>query len=347
VVDSDGVHPTRLAMSYLKQWNPVSWSDPSFKLSKALAYHDAAYHENLRQELGAIGTKGGDLARAVVHVAFAAHEFVHKFTAHVVFRAAFEQFKAEGADEIEAAQRADAVVERNFPNGDIAEKPPILRTKYGVAAAVMFYGYASKIHNVRLRAIDDWVRGACSRPGQRAHSLLYVDGELQACGWRSAPSRRSAATWPGAGPPATTMLRTGPAKRWCSRRSTTSRLSGQPAKKLLTGHKVNIASVPAVDLLESNMNKLGAAYEKAKKGGKHDESKALAIAEAFVEAMGPTLGPKKAFGYMQAVATKKERPRNPFDVGAGLIYGKAKNPKKDSRNPLTDLGDLVDGRRRR
>ncbi len=106
---------------------------------------------------------------------------------------------------------------------------------------------------------------------------------------------------------------------------------GPATSRALTGHKPNIASAPMLSFLEQSLEKVGEALHEAK-GNKTAEEKAWLAAQVFLTSLGPGNAVKRA------IASKDDRPRNPADVAAGLLYGPKKNR---SISPLTQLGDLI------
>jgi GGDEF domain-containing protein len=339
LADSEAVLPQHITGAYLKVMNPANWNSiPEFALSKELAYREAMHKENLRSELGRMAPRQGTVARVTTEVAFKANEWMDHFTSRVTFKAAFDQATADGMSPEDAAARADDVVRRALPSGDIAEKPPLLRTKNGLAAAVMFYGYASKMHNLRARSFDAAWRSWNSeeaQPKDKAAAIATVAAKWIALGAVSTVGAYFAGrAWKKNEDPV----------EWAGTEILLSPLDdvaivGPAAKKAVTGHKVNIASAPGLALTEQTFQRLGdLIYKPSKAKG---EEKVWNSVEALLSAFGPVGQVHRSVGYVRKVETGEVRPRGPADVAGGLIYGTSKNP---SANPLTDLQTVVSGR---
>jgi GGDEF domain-containing protein len=322
MADSESISPRFITKGYLGVMNPANWSDPLYAKSKELANHDARLNDNLRGELDRIGGgEQGAMMRAIMTVSFKAHELVHHFTARVCFRAAYDQAIADGATEEEAVQRGDDVVRRALPSGDIAEKPPLLRQKNGIAAAVLFYGYASKMHNLRARAFDAALRtwqDPDSVPTDKATAIATVAAKWLAIGAVSSIG----AYFAGRG-----WKKDENAAEWLGEEIALSPLDdiaivGPAIKKVATGHKANVASVPELALLEQSLERIATLVQKAQHGGRtSDADKVWNAIEVLMIAMGPAGQAQRTIGYARKVQKREEHPRGPFDVAAGALLG--------------------------
>jgi hypothetical protein len=138
-----GVGLPQVAASYVKVLTPFSGvRERAMSLSPELQYRAASFHDNLRKEFQRIGPQGGGVRQAINETLFGLHELLDSFTTKVTWDAGFNTALSKGLDQENAIRHADDAVRRAFPSHDIAEKPAILRSKTGVASALMFYGYA-------------------------------------------------------------------------------------------------------------------------------------------------------------------------------------------------------------
>jgi hypothetical protein len=306
---------------------------PELKLSKELAYRDAALKTNLREQLGKMGPSGRGVGRAVSEVAFALYEMSDHYTSRVTWKAAFDAALSDGLVEADAAKRADDVVRRAYASHDIAEKPPIMRSKRGAAAAVMFYGFANRLYNSLRRTVTDTatVLGDDEAGGgDKVAAVSRLAAKLMLLGLTGAAFSYIA----GRGP-----KKDEDAQKWLAWKVAlepfnTVPFLGSALDGLARGKEVSIRTAPELSMLQDALNNVGALAE-AKK-----TDKAIAAAEAL---MGLTVGApvgqlQRTGGYVQQFASGEARPRNPLDVAGGLVYGQKKN---QGRNPISDLADLV------
>lgn len=354
MADSEAVLPNYIAHSYLKVMNPASWrGTPEFALSKELEYRRATHDDNLRNELNRMGKVTGLMQRAT-EVGFALHKWVDMFTTRVAFKAAYDQAIANGATQEQAVQRADDVVRRSFPSGDIAEKPPILRTRQGWAAVVTFYGYAAKMHNLRSREFDRLYRSWNAdktldldqeAPDQavRARAVAETAAKMIGLGLVSAMG----AYFAGRGPTQKEDDEKGLAKsraEWLATETLLSPMDDAPPlvgpalKAALLGHKTDIATAPELSVLDSQFKRLGDLIHGKKQ---EDEGEAWNLAAMLIGALGPLGQAQRTVPYLKDAATGKQRPRGPLDAAAGVLYG---DKKTAGANPLTDAQSLFSGR---
>lgn len=352
--DLHGVPLDNITTAYLKVNNPLSWgSFEPFKQSEELEYRRVRHDDNLKEQLAKMGKVQG-LTEWVMHTGFALQKWMDMYTSRVTFRAAYDDAIANGATPEQAVQRGDEVVRRTLPSGDIAEKPPLLRTKSGWAAAVMFYGYAAKLHNIRSRAFDRLYRAwnADSLPdldptapdqGSRTAVIAEVAAKMMGLGMIGAAGQYIA----GRGPTQKEDNEKGMAAsraEWLSTEVLMSPMDDAPpligpaVKAALLGHKVSIQSTPELTLLDHQLNRLGDALHGKSKA---DEAGAWGKAEALIGLLGPVGQAHRTVPFLQHAASGQTRVRGPFDFGAGVIYGDAKNR---GANPLTDLQSLISGR---
>lgn len=338
LADSEGVRPQHIIGGYLKVMNPANWNAmPEFGLSKEIAYRDTMHEENLRTELAKISPKQeGAMRRIITSVAFKGSAWMDHFTSRVIFKAAYDQGIADGLNEQDAAKRGDDVVRRSLPAGDIAEKPPILRTKQGLASAVMFYGYASKMYNLRARAFDaawrSW-NSETEQPADKAMAIATVAAKFMAVGAVSALGSYFAGRgWKKDEDPVA----------WTGSEVALSPLDDIPlvgpmVKKALTGHKVNVAAAPTMALVGEWLEKVGDMAQHHT-GSQRESDQIWGWVQGVLSAFGPAGQVGRTVGYLKKVDSGESRPRGPLDVAGGLIYGEGKNP---SVNPLTDLQGAV------
>lgn len=345
LADSEFVAPHHIMGAYLKVVNPLNWKAdalPEFKDSVELANIEARLHDNMREELGRIGPdSASEFSRIVTMVSFKAHELVHHFSSRVVFKAGYDQATANGGNHLEAVQRGDDLVRRHLPSGDLAEKPPILRSKQGWAQAVMFYGYASKMHNLRARAFDDLVRtwqspnadvsttalkiatvaGKWLALGAVASMGAYLSGR----GWaRKDDDAKGAGEWA--------------AEELAFSAADDIPIIGPATKKLATGHQINIGSAPELAFLETMFTKLQRGIAKAKQSGhKRDSDAVWAGVEALMAAMGPSGFVEREFRDINMQRKGEFRPKGPVGQIEGAFYGPPKTDGTSSVNPLSHL----------
>lgn len=300
--------------------NFISPAD-GIQLSPEMQYRDAQFTANLRKAMVEMGPNGGKLSESLNGIIFKAHEWLEHFTTTVAYRAAYEHAVSSGKTAEEAVQLADDQVRRNFPSPDIADRPRILRSKSGLAAAVMFYGYANKLYNQLSRA-------GHQSAAKLATSALYMG--LVGAG---------ASYLAGRGPDQDEDR-----KAWLARKVLLDPLNtipflGGAAEALAKGEKVDVRTVPELAFAQDTLNRMRTALKHAEEntGGEWND-KLLAIMQTLVGGLGPVHQAKRTFGYARQLGTGEAQPRGPFDVGSGFIYGKrAQQPA----NPLTDLQDAT------
>jgi hypothetical protein len=353
-VDTEGVPLHHIAAAYLKVTNPGSWGDfQPFLKSKELEYRHVKHEENLRQELGRMGNSEGRLEKAA-RVGYKLQSWMDAYVSRITFRAAYDDAKARGLGGDAAVQRADDVVRRIMPSGNIAEKPPILRTKQGWASCILFYGYASKIHNVRSRAFDRLYRAwnaeklpelDASAPdqGSRAGAVTEVAAKMIGLGLISALGGYVA----GRGPTKQEDEEKGTAASRAEWLATEVMLSpmddgppviGPAIKATLLGHKTNIGSAPELMLLDHQLQKLGNLVHGKKK---EDDDATWDMVANMVGMLGPLGQAQRSIPYLGRAADGREQVRGPLDLGAGFIYG---SKKHQGANPLTDIQTAISGR---
>lgn len=340
MADSEAVAPHYIGRAYVSVMNPANWGSPDYALSKELANHEAQLDDNLRNEIAKIGPGGvGPITQAISSVAFYAHGLVHHFTARVCYRAAFDQAIGAGATPEEAAQRGDDVVRRALPSGDVADKPPILRQKGGIASAVMFYGYASKMHNLRARAFDAALRtwsSPESTPTDKMGAIAKVAGKLLAIGAVSSLGAYFAGRgWKKDENPV----------EWAMTNTLLDPLEGIPivgpgVAKAVTGHKVDIATAPELALLGETLDRVQRLYEKAGSSGRKSDADLMwGAAEVLITAMGLAGFAQRTVGGFKAIEKHEVRPRGALDAAAIPLYGVPTD--KSSVNPLEQLQTVI------
>ncbi len=342
MADSESIPVHRIFKAYCSVWNPANWNRPEYALSKELAYHDAKHADNLKRDLGRIGSTELDNALdAYTDMLFALQRHVDHFTTRVGFTAAYEDAMARGATQDEAVARADDVLRRHFSSGDIASKPPILRTKSGLGAVVIFYGYASKMHNLRARSFDQALRTWNSPEAtglDRTKAIATVAGK-----WLALAAVSSLGAYlAGRGP-----KKDEDKKRWLAEEVALSPLDDIPvvgplAKAAATGHKANVASTPEAALFEDGAKKLTDLIHQP--ASKKRDASVWGSVSGLLQGVGPGGAIRRTGGYLGQLKSGEARPRGGLDVGAGLLYGNGKNA---SVNPLTDAETLLTGKRQR
>jgi hypothetical protein len=316
---------------------------PELQLSKELKYRDDALKNNLREQLGKLGPTGHGLGKVVSEVAFALYEVSDKYTSRVTWKAAFDHAQSDGLPAEEAAARADDVVRRAYASHDVAEKPPLMRSKRGFAAAVMFYGFANRLYNSLRRTVTDTrlAFGDDAEPGDRVRAVARVASKLMMLGLTGAAFSYLA----GRGP-----KKDEDAKKWLAWRVAMEPMNtvpflGPAVEKLVAGQHVNVRNAPELDLMATTLTAIGKAAMEARNA--KDRNDVIDAVEALI---GPTLSLTglpagqlgRTGGYLFKRAAGESRPRRGAagvaDTASGLYYGERKN---QSRNPLTDVGDLL------
>lgn len=336
----EGTNRRHLAAAYLKVLNPARWGEHhEFQLSKELAYRDSALTDNLRRELAAIGPTGKGVSRAIAETAFRLYDWMDRFNTRVVWKATFDQALGEGHAEVEAARRADDVVRRNFASHDLAEKPPLLRSKHGLAAVVMFYGWANRRYNQLRRRADTaqlvW-QNEESTFRDRASAVADLAAKALWMGVVGAAGAYLAGRGPKEGEDAT---------EWAAWRTLLEPLNtvpflGPAVESLAKGQQIDARTAPELALLQDTVNRIATLARKAQDGKATDEELLWLAVEALVGVVGGPAGQvQRTGGYVRKVGTGEVQPRGPADVAGGLIYGEKRGRP---RNPLTDLQDALE-----
>jgi hypothetical protein len=317
---------------------------PEFGLSKELAYRDSQLKSNMREQLTKLGPTGRGVGRAVSETAFALYELSDKYTSRVTWKAAFDHAQSEGLPTEEAAAQADDVVRRAYASHDIAEKPPIMRSKKGLAALVMFYGFANRLYNSGRRSVADVSRTFSDEnatAGDKVTAVARIASKLMVMGLTGA----AFAYISGRGPKKDEDW-----KKWLAWRTATEPFNtvpflGPAVQQLAGGRPIDIRTAPELALFQDVFNQMGGSVKNIleTRGSRADQEKLILSVEALIGAgllaAGTPVGQvKRTGGYVQKLATGEARPRNAADVASGLVYGQQEN---QGRNPLSDLGDAL------
>ncbi len=338
-----GAHHIAAAYVKVNTWLSGAIQMPEFALSKELAYRSANVKANMRTELARMGPTGEGLGRKVSETAFALYELSDHYTTRVSWKAAFDHAQSEGMPREEAAARADDVVRRIFASHELAEKPPIMRSKKGIAGLVMFYGFANRLYNSQRRGVADLWRtfGDNEATGadktravaRFAANLIQLGATGAACAYLA-----------GRGP-----KKEEDAKKWLSWRVALEPFNllpfvGGAVEGLIKGDKISLRTSPELALMQDVMNRLGDTAKKVIEGGPGaNEEQVLTAIEALtgvglVAAGLPATQALRSSAYARKLKSGEARPRNALQTAGGLIYGEQKEPR---RNPLTDLGDAL------
>lgn len=336
----DGVAPHRVANAYARTMNPAGdLHERAVAVSPEMQYRDAMFRDNLRHTLASMGPRAGGLSEGVATAAFKLHEVLDRVTTTTAWTASFEQALADGKGADEAVSWADDRVRRSFPSHDIAEKPPILRTKSGMGAVVTFYGYASKLYNLNRRGFDAFYRAWTSpdaTPVTRTQAVATVAAKMIAL----SVIGTGAAFFAGRGPdPEENKL------AWILREVATDPINtlpfGASLKAAATGGRVDVRTEPGVAMLVDTIHRLGAAGRKLLDGDVTHEDKAWTALELAVGLAGPVGQAHRTIGYGKQLYTGETQPRGPLDLASGLVYGKR---GKQPLNPATAAQNLISGR---
>jgi hypothetical protein len=309
----ESVNPLQVAAAYTKVMNPKNWgSIDAFKLSTEIEYREANVRDNLRKTLKDIGPTGTGVSHKIAETHFALYELIDRFTSRVAFLSAFNEAKSKGATDAEAAKRGDDVLRRISASHDVGEKAPILRTKQGLAAYLMFYGYASKQYNSLRRRVDrTWLtfKDENATAGQKTGQVAGIAGALMAMGIVGAGGRYLA----GRGP---TPSSSDDIKEQALHRSewfamtllleplNTVPFLGPVLDSIVTGQKVNSRAAPEIAFVTDTLNRAGDAIKKAEKGDAKDADKIEAGLLALLTlAGGPVAQAQKTGGYVKQLAT--------------------------------------------
>lgn len=150
--------------------------DAAMAKSSELRHRSENLRMQLRRQLAEIGIAGKQnswdrFKDRVRDSAWIFMEYTDALTATVIWEGGYRQALARGKPEAEAVKDADGRVRALLPTHEAAEQPAFLRDKRGMGALVAFYGYFSKLHNVRRQiwedAYGDWAdAGAAAHPGK-------------------------------------------------------------------------------------------------------------------------------------------------------------------------------------
>ena len=323
----EDVGALRIGTAYLKVMNPANWGRMKFELSKELAFRDSALSDNMRRELAQMGPGGTGVAQAVAETSFRAYEWLDRFGTRVTWKAAFDAELGKGGTEAAAAARADDVVRRTFASHDIAEKPPLLRTRYGLGAVLIFYGWANRRWNQLRRAGDDVARGTRS-PADLAGKLLGmavvgVAGSFLA----------------GRGPKKDEDV-----AEWAAVRALLEPLNTIPwvggiTEALLRGQEVDVRTAPELAFVVDSINRLQRLAKTAESDKAAAEKLWLALEGVLALAGAPAGQIQRTAGYVRRLATGEAQPRGPLDVASGLVYGEKREPVE---TPLTAAQGLLE-----
>jgi hypothetical protein len=317
---------------------------PEFALSKELAYRDAqlkdepsrAVQRSSGPPVAASGARLGDRVRAVralrqVHVA-----------RHVEGR--LRPRAVGGPADAEAAARR----RRGAPGVRLARhrgEAAHHALEAGLAALVMFYGFANRLYNSGRRSIAD--RRAHVRRPENATAGDKVTAvarhRLEADGDGAHRRRVRVHLRPRAeeGRGLEEVARVAHGDRAVQHGA----VPGPAVQQLAGGRPIDIRTAPELALFQDVFNQMGGSVKNIleTRGSRADQEKLILSVEALIGAgllaAGTPVGQvKRTGGYVQKLATGEARPRNAADVASGLVYGQQEN---QGRNPLSDLGDAL------
>jgi hypothetical protein len=268
-----------------------------------MAYRDAQFSANLRKAMVEMGPKGGKLSESINGIVFKAHEWLEHFTTTVAYRAAYEHAISDGKEQGEAVRFADDVIRQNFPSGDIGDKARILRSKSGLAAAVMFYGYANKMYGLLSSA------GHSGGTAKLATTALYLG--LVGAG---------ASYIAGRGPDKDENRLSWLARKVSLDSTNTIPFLGGVVESLVEGKRVDMRTVPELAYAQDVIHRLAGSLLKrigATATPPPPRRCSAASCRAIVGGLGPVHQAKRTFGYAKQLATGEAQPRGPGDAVGG------------------------------
>lgn len=317
--------------------------------SATLRHRRGRFLTHMKRHLAEMGEDAGKRSRlAPVHeMAFVGMETTDKLTSTQIWLAAYWGFRDEAIAQNEldpdswAVRRADDLIERHFPAEAIAEKPAVLRDKRAWAQLLMFYGFVSKVYNLKRRALHGmWVTLVDSEAsaGEKAFSVGKFAGKM--LGISAALALGDLLS--GRGPEDDEEW-----WQWWTRKLSSGLAVGIPGLDIAIDQTLGYAMLgerpklswraPLPALLET----LGASVYKAFAPGKEPAERAGAALRTGGLLYGLPNQVWKTGGYLYGLATGEAEPRGPGDVAGGLVWGERRN---QPTNPATAIQDLVSGR---
>jgi hypothetical protein len=296
----------------------------------------------------ALTRPAGDLLAAAKDTAFWAQETIDKLTSAQVWLGAYLQhqdvaLKGGRPDPHGFAVReADAVVRKLFPAESAAERPAIMRAR-ALAPMLMFYGYFSKIHQMRRLAAFEaklTLLDAEASPGEKAVGLGKLAGRVLGVSVALAISD----LYSGRGP----EQQNDSWAAWLGRKLAAAQTLDLPlvgpllsalSEKTLGGRgQVSVRAAPALALGETVVRKLGKMLDE---GAAPDEAFWSAIGLGGIGLGAPTLGVVRPGSYVTSGAAEEDvGAGRPEDVAAGLLYGERPG---QALNPITAVRATLDG----
>lgn len=310
-----------------------------------LPHRANAFAQRMRMEMGQIGLAGKreGILEGVRQTAWIFTDALDRVAATIIWDAAHREAVANGKSERDAARHADHIVSNNLPANDLVERPAILRDQRGVGALLAFYGYFSKLSNIVGRdwyetglVLHDETKGVTTKAARAAQfagrflAVMFVSGVV-------------AEFLSGRGPEDDE-----PEGEWLLRKMLAAPFSLIPfvggaadamASKLVGGQvrEVSLRQAPATAALQRVWDALAKMADSDKDGS----DRAWAALETIgVAAKLPVSQPARTGRYATRLATGEAEPRNPLDVGSGLVYGERQG---QPRNPLNVAADAVEG----
>lgn len=331
-----GIPLWRIGQNYVRMMRPGAWTDfkPFAEMSQ-LKRRSSIVLENLQRVMLEIDPtqERSRVIELLERVAFYGYQMTDAFTTRVVARSAYENAVSKGLTHAEAVRAGDDAIATLYTTHDVAERPPLLRTKHGLASMLVFHTWANKNYNMLRRMAP---------PGMsKVQAVPYIAARLMFYGLIGAGS----AYFIGRGPEEDEDPRA-----WLLRRMAFEPLSvlpfvAWPAEALVKGDQVNMRSAPDVAFAEDVLNKIGRQLQKVRKGDATAAEKALLIAEGITGAAALRTGGvpfgqiDRTLRYVQETYDRDIRPRGPLDVAQGFLAGPPR--KGNPGSPLTDLQDVL------
>ncbi len=347
--------PRHLSIALAKQ--STAWAESrrfALECSPALRERNTTLDHDLSRALGEMGGAEGQrnpVRKALRDFAFSMIATMDRVTATPIWLARYWQVKAEldgkgfAPDEAheKAAIQADDVIRTVLPAHNLAEQPAIMRSKQGLGGMLLAYGYMSKMYQLRRGLVMHEAylefHDEDASAFDKGFTVAKVSGTLIA----GALAHQVLGDYlAGRGPEPDEEW-----WKWTLRKNLTSDLGTAPligpGADIFLGKKVSLRQAPAIAVMQDAINNIGSLL--MKDGEEPDKADAaLKLAELLVGGMvGVPLNQFHKTGkYVRDVGKNEEQPRGPFDVGAGIIYGKERSDTRPG-NPLTDAQDLFSG----
>lgn len=268
--------------------------------------------------------------------AFAFMEFTDLVTSTPIWMGAYRQGLAEQKTEAEAIRFADGVIREVFPSHSPVDLPGVLRDKGYIGTALMFYGYFNVVYNSLrdithpLHTAEDWVAGAKRAPVVGARALAFMATAVVLSELLS-----------GRGPEGDDEEW----HEWFLRKLLVGGFASLPivgdAATAIESKLMHKMSNPRAAPIVSIMTQIGDGAMKLTE----DDTDAQKALKVLMQTLAPPLGLPMSQPLRTATgvsALNEETPRNPFEAGSDMTYGRREGQPK---NPLSILGEAISGAR--